>query len=44
MQDRKGRRVSYDDQIDYTHIAAVLRETIRLMAAIDEAGLPFLSA
>ena len=41
LQDRKGRQLSYDDQIHYIHIAAALRETIRLMAAIDEAGLPF---
>ena len=41
LQDRKGRRLSYDDQIHYIRIAAALRETIRLMAAIDEAGLPF---
>ena len=41
LQDRKGRRLSYDDQIHYIHIAAALRETIRLMAAIDQAELPF---
>ena len=41
LKDRKGRRLTYDDQIHYIRIAAALRETIRLMAAIDEAGLPF---
>ena len=35
LQDRKGRRLSYDDQIHYIRIAAALRETIRLMSAID---------
>ena len=40
LKDRKDRRLGYDDQIHYIRIAAALRETIRLMAAIDEAGLP----
>ena len=41
LQDRKGRELTVDDQFHYIRIAAALRETIRLMAAIDEAGLPF---
>ena len=40
LQDRKGRKLTIDDQFHYIRIVAALRETIRLMAAIDEAGLP----
>lgn len=40
LKDRKDRQLGYDDQIHYIRIAAALRETIRLLAAIDEAGLP----
>ena len=41
LQDRKGRTLSNNDLRHYIRIAAALRETIRLMAAIDQAGLPF---
>lgn len=41
LKDRKGRRLSFEDQRHYIRIAAALRETIRLTAAIDEVGLPF---
>ena len=40
LKDRKGRWLGYDDQMHYIRMAAALRETIRLMAAIDAAGLP----
>ena len=40
LKDRKGRKLTVDDQFHYIRIAAALRETIRLMAAIDEVGLP----
>ena len=41
LQDRKDRRLTFDDQRHYIRIAAALRETIRLMAAIDQAEFPF---
>ncbi len=41
LKDRKGRELSFDDLHHYGRIAAAQRETIRLMAAIDEVGLPF---
>ena len=36
LKDRKGRALSYDDQVHYQRVVAALTETIRLMAAIDE--------
>ena len=41
LKDRKARELTFDDLHHYGRIAAAMRETIRLMAAIDEAGLPF---
>ena len=35
LQDRKGRRLSYDDVTRYQGIVAALARTIELMAAID---------
>jgi hypothetical protein len=37
LKDRRGRRLSYDDLTNYQRIVVALRETIRLMAEIDEA-------
>ncbi|MBV9848588.1 MAG: N-6 DNA methylase [Armatimonadetes bacterium] len=37
LKDRKGRTLSYDDITHYQRIVAALAETIRLMAAIDNA-------
>ena len=37
LKDRKGRQLSYDDLTHYQHVVSVLAETIRLMAAVDEA-------
>jgi len=37
LKDRKGRLLTYDDMTHYQRIVAVLAETIRLMAAVDEA-------
>ena len=37
LKDRKGRRLSYDDLTTYQRIVVALKETIRLMAKIDEA-------
>ena len=37
LKDRKGRLLTYDDITHYQRIVAVLSETIRLMAAVDEA-------
>lgn len=37
LKDRKGRLLTYDDITHYQRIVAVLAETIRLMAAVDEA-------
>jgi len=37
LKDRRGRRLSYDDLTHYQRIVVALRETIRLMAEIDEA-------
>ncbi len=36
LKDRKGRRLSYDDITHYQKIVLTLRETISLMAEIDE--------
>jgi hypothetical protein len=36
LKDRKGRLLTYDDMTHYQRIVAVLAETIRLMAAVDE--------
>jgi len=36
LKDRKGRQLTYDDITHYQRIVAVLAETIRLMAVIDE--------
>ena len=37
LKDRKGRKLSYDDLTTYQRIVVALKETIRLMAKIDEA-------
>lgn len=37
LKDRKGRTLTYDDQLHYKNIVSALNETIRLMSAIDEA-------
>jgi len=37
LKDRKGRLLTYDDMTHYRRIVAVLAETIRLMAGVDEA-------
>jgi predicted helicase len=36
LKDRKGRALSYDEQSHYQKVIVALRETIRLMAEIDE--------
>jgi len=36
LKDRKGRLLTYDDMTHYQRIVAVLAETIRMMAAVDE--------
>jgi len=36
LKDRKGRTLSYDDVAHYGRIVVALKETIRLMARIDE--------
>ena len=36
LQDRKGRELSYNDQLHYIRIAAALGESIRLIAEIDQ--------
>jgi len=36
LKDRKGRKLSYDDLVHYQKIVAAIKETIRLMAEIDE--------
>jgi len=36
LKDRRGRKLSYDDQIHYQQVVVALRETIRRMAKIDE--------
>ena len=41
LQERKDRELDYHDQDHDIRITTALRETIRLMAEIDEAGLPF---
>jgi len=42
LKDRKGRQLTFDDIQHYQRIVVALRETIRLMAAIDARipGLP----
>lgn len=37
LKDRKGRVLSYEDQLHYQKIAVALTQTLRLMAEIDEA-------
>ena len=37
LKDRKGRRLSYEDVAHYQKVVVALRETMRLMAEIDEA-------
>ena len=37
LKDRKGRKLTYDDTLHYQRVVVALNETIRLMAAIDEA-------
>lgn len=41
LKDRKGRTLHFDDLTHYGRMAAAIRETIRLMAAIDRVGVPF---
>ena len=36
LKDRKGRTLSYDERVHYQKIVVALKETIRLMAEIDE--------
>ncbi|GAI17037.1 unnamed protein product, partial [marine sediment metagenome] len=36
LKDRKGRKLSYDDLAHYQKVIAALKETIRIMAKIDE--------
>jgi len=36
LKDRKGKKLSYDDLVHYQKIVIALKETIRLMAEIDE--------
>jgi len=35
LKDRRERTLSYDDQLHYAKVVTALKETIRLMAAID---------
>ena len=37
LKDRRERTLSYDDQLHYAKVVTALKETIRLMAAIDDA-------
>ncbi len=37
LKDRRGRTLSYDDRTQYQKIVVALKETVRLMAAIDAA-------
>jgi hypothetical protein len=37
LKDRRGRTLTYDDQLHYCKVATALSETIRLMAEIDAA-------
>ncbi len=37
LKDRRGRTLTYDDQLHYCKVVTALKETIRLMAAIDAA-------
>ncbi len=37
LKDRKGRTLTYDDLTHYQKVVVALKETIRLMAEIDEA-------
>ena len=37
LKDRRGRALAYDDLEHYSRIVTAIRETIRLMAAIDAA-------
>jgi predicted helicase len=36
LKDRKGRKLTYDERVHYQKMIVVLKETIRLMAEIDE--------
>ena len=36
LKDRKGRKLSYDDLVDYQKVVVAIRETIRLMEEIDQ--------
>jgi len=36
LKDRKGRKLSYDERVHYQKITIAIKETIRLMAEIDE--------
>jgi Type ISP C-terminal specificity domain len=37
LMDRRGRTLTYDDQMHYCKIVTAIKETIRLMAEIDAA-------
>jgi len=37
LKDRRGRTLTYDDQVHYCKVVTALSETIRLMAEIDAA-------
>ncbi len=37
LKDRKGRRLSYDDQVHYTRVTVALHHTLRLMEEVDAA-------
>ena len=37
LKDRRGRTLTYDDQLHYAKVVTALQETIRLMASIDAA-------
>jgi hypothetical protein len=37
LKDRKGRTLSYDDVEHYRHVTEAIRQTLRLMAEVDEA-------
>ena len=46
LKDRKGRKLSYEEHVQFMQIVSVLSETIRLMVEIDElieenGGWPF---
>jgi hypothetical protein len=37
LKDRRGRTLTYDDQVHYCKVVTAIQETIRLMAKIDAA-------